>query len=205
MGAGVMLSISAGAFAASAGATFTNTCMNGEEGDTPDICQTRNNSLIRQRVVVTITPDAAHVGKIGAVYIGLRTDGEPRGVFTPQGWVALNGGLFEPAVVHTAFPGRTQQFVVVDGTLLCPQLGGAVSELWAGYGVLDATGEMMVNNYKGSFSKGITYEHLVRTYVQREMTVSQRAWKVLELDCTVRNNSSGGGGSSSFNRSESTN
>jgi hypothetical protein len=205
MGAGVMLSMSAGAFAASAGASFINTCLNGEEGDSPSICQTRNNSLIKQRVVVNITPDAAHVGKIGAVYIGLRTDGEPRGAFTPQGWTALNGGLFEPAVIHTAFPGGTQQFVVVDGTLLCPQLGGAISELWAGYGVLDDTGEMMVKNYKNSLSKSISYEHLVRTYVQREMTVNQRVWKVLEVDCTVRNSSSGGGSSSSFNRSESTN
>jgi len=178
------------AFAAGAGAAFIDTCANGQEGPHPYECETRYNQLVKQRVIVSITPDSEHAGRKGAFYIGVRTDGQIRGNFTQNGWTGFKGGLFEPVTMHESLPGGTQQYVVLDGGLLCPQIGGGTSELWAGYGILNDQGEVLVKNYKNYLSKGITYEHLVLTYVQHEMSENQRAWKVLEVTCP-------GGGDSS--------
>ncbi len=179
----LLFSSTGSVFAAGASAAFTDICTNGEEWPHPYMCENREMDLVKQRVVVSITPDAQHSGHRGAFYIGIRTDGQARANFTQNGWAGLNGGLFEPVTLHDSLPGGTQQFVVLDRGLLCPQIGGGTSELWAGYGILNEQGEMMIQNYKNYLSKGITYEHLVRTYVQHEMTENQRAWKVLEVTC----------------------
>ena len=180
---GILLAVSGHAFAADASAAFIDICANGQHGPHPYNCESESNELVKQRVIVSITPDSQHGGRIGAFYVGLRTDGQIRGNFTSKGWTGWSGGLFEPVALFESLPGSAQQYVVLDGGLLCPQIGGGTSELWAGYGILNDNGEVMVKNYKNYLSKGITYEHLVRTYVQREMTESERAWKVLEITC----------------------
>lgn len=149
------------------------------------------DSPVKQRIQVSITPDAQHVGRIGAFYVGVRTDGQIRGNFTQKGWTGWSGGLFEPVELFESLPGGTQQYVVMDGGLLCSQIGPGTTELWAGYGILNDNGEVMVKNYKNNLSKGMTYEHLVRTYVQHEMSVSERAWKVLEITCPAVNSDGG--------------
>ena|SRR2546426_10745074 len=184
---GILLTVGGNAFAAGAGASFIDVCSNGQEGPHPYSCEAESNQLVKQRVVVSITPDSQHVGRIGAFYVGVRTDGKIRGNFTSKGWTGWSGGLFEPVALLESLPGSTQQYVVLDAGLLCPQIGAGTSELWAGYGILNDNGEVMIKNYKNYLSKGITYEHLVRTYVQHEMAESERAWKVLEITCPVSN------------------
>lgn len=179
----VILTLGTNAGAASAGASFIDICANGQEGPHPFDCEIRFSQMVKQRVIVSITPDSEHAGRIGAFYVGVRTDGQIRGNLTPNGWIGFQGGLFEPAAIFESLPGGTQQYVVLDGGLLCPQIGGGTSEVWAGYGFLNNNSEVIVKNYQKYLSKGITYEHLVRTYVQQEMTKSERAWKVLEVNC----------------------
>jgi hypothetical protein len=184
----IVLSSGGNASAASAGAAFLDTCADGQDRPHPFDCDNIHSNLVKQRVVVTITPDSQDSGRIGAFYLGIRTDGQPRGNFTPNGWAGWNGGLFEPVALFDSLPGGTQQYVVFDGGMLCPQVGGGTSELWAGYGILNDDSEAVIKNYKNYLSKGITYEHLVRTYVQHEMSQSERAWKVLEVTCPVADN-----------------
>lgn len=183
----ILMTIGGNAFAAGAGAVFIDICANGQEGLHPYPCEGEFNELKKQRVVVSITQDAQHVGRIGAFYVGVRTDGQIRGNFTTKGWTGWSGGLFEPVALFESLPGSNQQYVVLDGGLVCPQIGGGTSELWAGYGILNDNSAVMLKNYKNYLSKGMTYEHLVRTYVQHEMSESERAWKVLEINCPVGN------------------
>ena len=186
----LLLGVGGVASAAEATATFTDTCSNGREGPNP-YCDAQDFQLMNQRIVVSVTPDSQHVGHIGGFYVGLRTDGNVRGVFTPDGWKGFNGGIFEPAAVFDSMPGGTQTFVVFDKGFLCSSVGSGTSELWAGYGSLDTTTESQLKTLMTSVSKGLTYEHLVRTYVQSEMTKSQRAWKVLEVTCQTGGSNDG--------------
>jgi hypothetical protein len=178
--AGLLLAISNAH--AGAGATFEDICSDGQGGPHPFECNYRQ-TVVNQRVIVTVSADAQDSGRIGGFYVGVRSDGLVRGMFTTSGWKGWNGGLFEPVSMYESLPGSSQQYVVLDGGLLCPQLGGGSHELWAGYGILNDNGLKMVANYKDHLSKGLTYEHLVRTYVQHEMSQSERAWKVLEITC----------------------
>lgn len=181
--AGLLLTFGGTALAADAGASFIDICANGQQGPHPYNCGSEFNEVVKQRVVVSITPDSQHVGRVSAFYVGVRTDGQIRGNFTAKGWTGSSGGLFEPVALFESLPGSTQQYVVLDGSLLCPQVGAGATELWAGYGILNDNAEMRIKNYKPYMSKGITYEHLVRTSVQHEMSESNRAWKVLEINC----------------------
>lgn len=186
-----LVSFAGAACAAEARAIFTDTCSNGREGPNPFDCGRDDSNVIMQRVVVTITPDSQDIGRIGGFYVGIRTDGQARGNFTANGWAGLAGGLFEPAALFESLPSGAQKYGVLEGAMLCQQIGGGTSELWAGYGIIDDNAEVIIKNYQQYLSKGITYEHLVRTYVQHDMAKNERAWKVLEVTCPVESNDHG--------------
>lgn len=179
------LAASGNVYAADASATYFDVCSNGREGVHPYDCVIQSSDLLKEKLLVTITPDARHAGMAGAFYIGVRTDGNIRGIFTPNGWTGWAGGLFEPAARMNSMPSGAKNFYVLDGGFICAQIGPGVHEMWAGYGVLNDKGQYLAKNYKNYVSKGITYEHLVQTYVQHEMTESKRAWPIFNITCPI--------------------
>jgi hypothetical protein len=181
-----LLSLAPSTWAASAAVTFIDICANKEQGPHPYDCQKNypyENRLVSQRITVTINPDSIHAGRPGAFYIGVRTDEQIRGSFTTNGWVGFQGGLAAPVEILNSMPRGPQQFVVFSDGLLCEKLGPGQTELWAGYGVLTDDGMTFVNNYKDVVNKRLTPEHLTLTYIQHDMTKSERAWNVLKIGC----------------------
>ncbi|MDO8370762.1 MAG: hypothetical protein Q7K57_46555 [Burkholderiaceae bacterium] len=135
----------------------------------------------KQRVTVFISPAGQDSGRPGNFYIGLRTDGNIRGLFDGSQWVGTEGGLFPPAA--TVQDLNTQSFVVINDFLICGMAGYGKHELWAGYGALDAEKEALVENYHRAANPNHTPQYMRQVYMQNDMTRGEKAWNVLKFDC----------------------
>lgn len=163
-----------------------------------------NGRPVGDRVIVQAGADSEDAGKPGAIYIGLLRDGSIHGQFIATGmysnssswgvpkpsisaksgeWVPFEGGLFRPSETYAALPPQLQNYVLIDGPLMCTQTSGGNLELWVGYGALDQQEIELLKNMKAVVSRGMTEEHLMLTRIQNDMRKKERGWKVLQIPC----------------------
>lgn len=155
---------------------------------------TRTNGMVNGMFVALTTsdPSGSPSGNLFSSMLGIGSPDPaiPSGSMYGQ-WRAWQGGLFEPALMLNTLGSATRTFVVIDRALICTLAGSGQSELWAGYGILDDRGQMMLDNFHSIANPRITREHLQRLYIQTDMTKNQKAWQVLSENCTGY---AGGGG-----------
>lgn len=156
-------------------------------------------------VTVQINVPPGDAGKPGAFFIGARaTTGIPGNInninfdtkglwlFTPTGWKAFNGGLYEPIEYFSGLPAG-RQYVVVNQQDLCQFIVDKNMELWAGYGVLQPDKEQAINVYFSVKAPRIPPEHLRAVYVYNDMKDARKYWNVLNMSACYYGGYQGGG------------
>lgn len=142
-----------------------------------------DGSVSAHRVTVSITPDGDDAGRPGSYYIGLRSNGNIKRLFSGGQWVGTNGGLFPAAATTQNMGSSPAAFVVVNDVMICAMAGTGSLELWAGYGVLDREKEAMVEHYHRVTNPNHTPEYMRQVYIQNDMTRGKKGWNVLQFEC----------------------
>lgn len=155
-----------------------------------------NQVLTGHKVTVTITPNAADVGRPGAYYIGVMRNGNDLAFYQNGTWFPPStdgkSNVYQPAEFFQAVPGGSRSYVVLNNQLICSLVGpGNNAVVYAGYGVLTPQYEYLVQNYHATANPKVPADHIRNTYVRMDMNNSKKYWNVLNWNCPSDN----GGGS----------
>lgn len=159
---------------AGASATRLDECF----GGTSDTC------TLLSTVTVDIQVAGGDVGKYGSFFIGARDTNDPNSylLFTPDGWVAYNGGLYPAAATYQAMPsGRS--FVVINRASICQMTMGRSMELFGGYGVIEPAQEAALGTYFAQHAPRLKPENIRGAYIDNDVKRNKKYWSVQSLPC----------------------
>lgn len=148
-------------------------------------------AVLAHRITVSIRPSAADAGRPGSYYIGMRSNGDIKGIFSDGKWVAMQGGMFPPAGSTASMSSGPVSFQVLNNVHICQLAGAGDLELWAGYGVLDVESERKVEFFHKSANPNHTPEYMRQVYIQNDLQRGEKGWNVLKFNCQDSSNSIG--------------
>lgn len=185
---GAMLAALAGAPAFAAGSASAQVqdiwgwCGGGGDGG--------NQCVVSQTVTVTISPDGADVGRPGAFFVGVaRNNGSDLAFYQNGQWIpptaqGSQSNAYAPTEFLMSVPGP-RQYVVLTNQMICDMVGvGNTAQLYAGYGVLTAQSEYLVQNYHAAANPRIPADNIRTSYIRQDMSAGKKYWNVLNYDCT---------------------